>query len=173
MLPISNYTYDFLITDTLVRMFSKASRIINNKKIIIIILVLANIPILTLQHCSTTGLKWISGGSGVAEGPFLLLSADGAGCLGWLVSYLPWTTNIHRGPTPFGTLKSFFPCTGWEISLGGSRGLQTWLPYGPSLFSVEFRPLGCPASKSTPESLTICAVTKGILAVFMLLLAHR
>lgn len=55
-------------------------------------------------------------GSGVAEGLFLLLSADGAACVGWLVSYLPWPTDIHRGPTPFGTLKSFFSCTGWEKS---------------------------------------------------------
>lgn len=30
------------------------------------------------------------------------------GCLGWVVSYLPWPNNIHRGPTLFGTLKSFF-----------------------------------------------------------------
>lgn len=59
-----------------------------------------------LQHIR---LKWITGGSGGAKGPFQPLSTDGTGCLGWLVSYLPWRTNIHRGPTPFGTLKSFFP----------------------------------------------------------------
>lgn len=46
LLPISNYTFDFLITQTLVRMFSKASRITNTKKLKN--LVLANKPILTL-----------------------------------------------------------------------------------------------------------------------------
>ncbi len=45
-------------------------------------------------------------GSGAAEGSFLLLSADETGCV--RVSYLPWLDNIHRGPTPFGTLKSLF-----------------------------------------------------------------
>lgn len=105
-----------------------------------------------MQHM---GLKWITGVSGGAKGPFQLLSVDGTGCLGWLVSYLPWRTNIYRGPAPFGTLKSFFP-----TSLGGSQGLEAWMPYGPSLFPTEFRPLGCPASKSTQENLTICDVTK-------------
>ncbi len=42
------------------------------------------------------------------------------------------------------------------------------MPYGPFLFSVEFGPLGCPASKCTQEILTICAVTKAFWQ-FMLL----
>lgn len=121
-----------------------------------------------LYSLSTSGLKWISGGSGVAEGPFLLLSADGTGCLGWLVSYLPWPTNIHRGPTPFGTLKSFF-----LHRMGNQPGWITGgLRHGCHMASFypqwSLGPLGCPASKCTQEILTICGVTKAFWQ-FMLL----
>lgn len=43
---------------------------------------------------------------------------------GWLVSYHPWPTKIHRGPTLFGTLGTIFSYSGWEISLSGSQGFE-------------------------------------------------
>lgn len=98
------------------------------------------------MSCSTSGLKWIRGVSGVAGGPFLLLSADESGCLGWIVSYLPRPTDTHRGATVFGTLKSH--CLhrmgnqpGWIRG-----GLRHGCHMAPSLFSVEFQPLGLTAA---------------------------
>lgn len=73
------------------------------------------------------------------------------GCLGWVVSYLPWPNNIHRGPTLFGTLKSFFPTldgkSAW-VDHGGLRHgghmapfYSQWSPgvWGTQLLNVHRR----------------------------------